>query len=104
MGDSALTKLKKLYGDAIAFFDEQGIERTNDSQRPWFLRFAHFWLLVGKSFVRNRCPVRASALAYSTLLALIPMLAVVLSISASVLKSRGEEPMPNFKSTRGIQS
>ena len=96
MGDGALTKIKKLYGEAIAFFDEQGIERTNDSQRPWFLRFAHFWLLVGISFVRNRCPVRASALAYSTLLALIPMLAVVLSISASVLKSRGEEPIRQF--------
>ena len=96
MGDGALTKLKKLYEEGLAFFHEKGIERTHDAQRPWFLRFAHFWLLVGKSFVRNRCPVRASALAYSTLLALIPMLAVVLSISASVLKSRGEEPIRQF--------
>ena len=23
-------------------------------------QFAHFWVLVGKSFVRNRCPVRAA--------------------------------------------
>ena len=35
-------------------------------------KFAHFWVLVWKSFTRNRCPVRASALAYVTVLALIP--------------------------------
>jgi membrane protein len=35
-------------------------------------------------------------LAYSTLLALIPMLAVVLSITTGVLKQRGEEPISRF--------
>jgi membrane protein len=53
-------------------------------------QFVHFWVLVWKSFVRNRCPVRASALSYSTLLALIPMLAVALSVTSSLLKSEGE--------------
>ncbi|MDB6108935.1 MAG: Ribonuclease, partial [Pedosphaera sp.] len=47
--------------------------------------------MVGKSFVRNRCPVRASALAYTTLLALIPMLAVALSVSTSILKNEGQD-------------
>ena len=46
-------------------------------------RFAHFWVLVAKSFVRNRCLVRASALSYTTLLALIPLLAVSASKRAS---------------------
>ena len=32
-------------------------------------RFAHFCALVIRSFVRNRCLVRASALSYTTLLA-----------------------------------
>ncbi len=54
-------------------------------------RFAHFWVLVGRSFVRNRCPVRAAALSYTTLLALIPLLAVAISVTSSLLKSQGEE-------------
>jgi membrane protein len=52
---------------------------------------AHFCVLVGKSFVRNRCPVRAAALSYTTLLALIPMLAVAISITSSLLKTQGEQ-------------
>jgi membrane protein len=54
-------------------------------------RFAHFWVLVGKSFERNRCPVRAAALSYTTLLALIPLLAVAISVTSSLLKSEGEQ-------------
>lgn len=54
-------------------------------------RFVHFWALVGKSFNRNRCPARAAALSYATLLALIPMLAVAISVTSSLLKSEGEE-------------
>ena len=54
-------------------------------------RFAHFWVLVGRSFARNRCPVRAAALSYTTLLALIPLLAVAISVTSSLLKNQGEE-------------
>jgi len=54
-------------------------------------KFAHFWALVGRSFVRNRCPVRASALSYSTLLAMIPLLAVALSVTTSLLKSEDQQ-------------
>ena len=54
-------------------------------------RFAHFWVLVGRSFVRNRCPVRAAALSYTTLLALIPLFAVAISVTSSLLKSQGED-------------
>ena len=54
-------------------------------------RFAHFWVLVGKSFIRNRCPTRAAALSYSSLLALIPMLVVAISITSSLLKTQGED-------------
>jgi membrane protein len=69
--------------DADESVSETGISRLE--------KFAHFWVLVGKSFVRNRCPVRASALSYSTLLALIPMLAVAMSVTSSLLKTQGEE-------------
>lgn len=68
---------------------------NGDQPKPWIVTFlmgrAHFWAWVFKSFLQNRCPVRASALAYTTLLALIPVLAIVLSVSASLLKDKGEE-------------
>ena len=54
-------------------------------------QFAHFCRHAGQSFVRNRCLVRASALSYSSLLALIPMLAVVISVTSGLLKSEGED-------------
>src|SRR5882757_8144884 len=57
---------------------------------------AHFCVLVAKSFVRNRCPVRAAALSYTTLLALIPMLAVAISVTSSLLKKEGENEIYSF--------
>lgn len=49
--------------------------------QPRLHKFTHFCVLLWRSFVRNRCPVRASALAYTTLLALVPLLAVGVSVS-----------------------
>ncbi len=69
--------------------DERGLRSEADLTR--LTRFVYFWILLGKSFVRNRCPIRASALSYTTLLAMIPMLAVVISITSSLLKDEGEE-------------
>ncbi|HEY2328265.1 MAG TPA: YhjD/YihY/BrkB family envelope integrity protein [Verrucomicrobiae bacterium] len=54
-------------------------------------RFVHFWVLVVRQFVRHRCLVRASALSYSTLIALIPLLAVALSVTSSLLKTQGQD-------------
>jgi membrane protein len=59
-------------------------------------KFAHFWVLVWTSFSRNRCPVRASALAYVTVLAIIPMLAVAMSIASGLLKQEGEDQIDQF--------
>src|SRR5450759_1296990 len=56
----------------------------------------HLCLLLGKSFVRKRCPVRASALSYTTLLALIPLLAVAISVTSSLLKDQGEDRIYDF--------
>ncbi|MBX3747450.1 MAG: YihY/virulence factor BrkB family protein [Verrucomicrobiae bacterium] len=64
--------------------EEQGEQQGN---APWWRQAVRFWVMVGQSFVGNRCPVRATALAYSSLLAFIPLLAVVIGISTSLLKN-----------------
>ena len=52
-----------------------------DSLSP-LQKFTHFWALVVRFFWKNRCQVRASALAYTTLMALVPLLAVSVSMLA----------------------
>ncbi|HEX9046642.1 MAG TPA: YhjD/YihY/BrkB family envelope integrity protein, partial [Verrucomicrobiae bacterium] len=59
-------------------------------------RFAHFWALVVRQFLRHRCLVRASALSYSTLLALIPLLAIALGITSSWLKDTDQAKLDQF--------
>jgi len=68
-----------------------GLHPGAESELSRLERFAHFWALAVRSFVRNRCPVRAAALSYTSLLALIPLLAVAIGITSSLLKSQGEE-------------
>lgn len=77
------------------FLDEKTLH-SPDAPFSRLQKFAHFWLLVGKSFVRNRCPIRASALAYTTLLAFIPVLFLVVSISSSILRQEGGERVEKF--------
>jgi membrane protein len=75
------------------FFEEEPGELAGTSRwRAWM----RFWVLVGKDFVRNRCPVRASALAYSSLLAFIPLFAVVIGIATGVLKGQEDRIRSNI--------
>lgn len=83
IGKAALAEVRE-------FLDERGIGRANRELSRLY-RFCHFWLRVAKSFSQNRCPVRASGLAYTTLLAAIPTLVVALSVSTGILKQGGEE-------------
>jgi len=88
------SRFHRIREGAQALLDERAL-RSQTELSNWH-KFAHFWVLVGRSFARNRCPVRASALAYATVLALIPMLAVVVSITSSLLKQQGEESIDRF--------
>lgn len=67
-----------------------------DSSFTRLEKFVHFWVRVAESFTRNRCAVRASALSFTTLLALIPMLAVAMSITSLFLKSEDKEQIETF--------
>src|SRR5207248_1489258 len=67
-------------------------------------RFLLFGARVYHGFVRNRCPVRAAALAYTSLLALVPLLAVVVSVSASLLKSQGEQSIQEWVKTAIVRA
>ncbi len=88
-----ISRFQRFKQEAQALWDE-GFRPDNEPSR--LHRFLHFWVLVGKSFVRNRCPLRASALSYTTLLALIPMLAVAMSVTTSLLKKEGKVQIENF--------
>src|ERR1700690_3250319 len=68
-----------------------GVHTGAESELNRLERFAHLCVLVWNSFVRNRCPVRVAALSYAPLLALIPLLAVAISVTSSLLKNEGEE-------------
>lgn len=87
------SKLRKLKQDALALWEERFHAEKEYSRLH---RFLHFWVLVGKSFNRNRCPLRASALSFTTLLALIPMLAVAISVTSALLKKEGEDEIYHF--------
>ncbi|HMJ89058.1 MAG TPA: YhjD/YihY/BrkB family envelope integrity protein [Candidatus Acidoferrum sp.] len=93
MASGSMSRWARIRAAADNFFHEKGIESEETFDRTRRHRIAHFWLLVCRSFVRNRCPVRASSLAYTTLLALVPLLAVGVSITTSMLQKQGEEPI-----------
>jgi membrane protein len=76
----------RLLAELRGILSGQPPQWAGDERRmPRMHRFVHFCVLLVRTFLRNRCPVRASALAYTTLLALVPMLAVAVSVSSLFL-------------------
>lgn len=94
MANKLAESWKKLRGEIEALFDERRLFGHGEREVTPLQQFLHFWLMVGRSFVSNRCPVRASALAYATLLALIPLLAVGIGVSTTFLKNARFESKP----------
>jgi membrane protein len=97
MSKNWITRLTRIVSERFGSENEDGFSLESGLNN--FERFVHFWVLVWRSFVRNRCPVRASALSYTTLLALIPMLALAMGVASYVLKSEGEERIRSFVET-----
>ncbi len=89
MTDPTAGKFQRFQAEMQTLIDEDAVAEQEPRLNPT-QRFAHFWILVGRNFLRNRCPVRASALAYTTLLALVPLLAVSISV-ATLFLPRDEE-------------
>ncbi len=90
MASKRFSRLFKILNGAVADADE--IFQLDGRLE----RFVHFWALVCRQFIRQRCLVRASALSYSTLLAMIPLLVVAFSVTSTLLKDTDVEKLNQF--------
>jgi membrane protein len=95
MAKQKQTALAGWHAKARQFLEESLAEGVDTRPVLHKLRTAiHFIALVVRGFINNRCPLRAAALCYTTLLALVPLLAVVFSISKSFLQSTSADLAP----------
>ena len=74
------SRLQQIQADVAATFRDGVHAHPDPESLSAFQKFTHFWALVLRFFGKNRCQVRASALAYTTLMALVPLLAVAISM------------------------
>ena len=84
MSESSVDKLKRLQAEVAEAWSSDTVHFEAGAKPRRLQRFLRFWALVAKGFWNNRCHVRAAALAYTTLLALVPLLAVSLSVASLV--------------------
>ena len=84
-------KFKKMVEKSPLFLDDKKLIQEKEMVSTKLGTCIHFCVMTGKSFMRNKCLVRASALAYTTILALIPLLAVMVIISTALLKQESDK-------------
>jgi len=77
-------RIRRSFQLAWRLFAEKGLEPLEESTLTWLDRALHFCVFVIREFIRNRCAFRATALAYTTLLALVPLLAITVSLATSL--------------------
>jgi membrane protein len=70
------------------FFTDELWPSSTPGKRASLKDWGQFLLVVGRGFNQNRCLVRAAALTYTTLLALVPLIVVILGISKAMLATR----------------
>ena len=73
------------------FFLEELWPSSRPGQRASLKDWGKFLAVVVRGFNQNRCPIRAAALSYNTLLALVPLLAVILGISKAMLATQEDK-------------
>ena len=96
MANSWIQKLRR-FQSLTGALSEGRVESLVQWRRGHFgQRLGWFAAIVWKGFVGNRCLTRAAALAYATVLALVPLLAIGLSVSTSVLKDDSAERIEDF--------
>ncbi|HTI68790.1 MAG TPA: YhjD/YihY/BrkB family envelope integrity protein [Candidatus Limnocylindria bacterium] len=96
MPQDPLATLKKIGADVASSVREDD-EVFDESKPPNRLqRISHFWSLVWRFFWANRCHVRASALAYTTLLAMVPLLAVSISVALAIFQGAGKDKLKGW--------
>lgn len=93
MGIPSFSRLRKLQAEAQEWLEERDELLRREQMMPKWQKFAYFCVRVYNGFLRNRCLVRAAALAYTTVLALVPLLAIAVSVSTALLKNEGDEPI-----------
>ncbi|MSR66411.1 MAG: YihY/virulence factor BrkB family protein [Pedosphaera sp.] len=73
------------------------VGNATDGQRvPRLMAWGRFHLATGRAFMRNRCLTRAAALAFTSLLALIPMLTLGTTLALHLLKRTGPMAVENL--------
>ncbi|MEN9576801.1 MAG: hypothetical protein RL514_4656 [Verrucomicrobiota bacterium] len=97
MADDVWSRLKRLFTGAQDTWNDSAEAGADESKLSALEAFVHFWVVTVKSFIRNRVPVRAAALAYSSLLALVPMLALIVSVAFGFLRDeQGQKHIETF--------
>lgn len=90
------SRLHQIHADVAATLRDGLPAHPDPESLSQLQKFTLFWALVVRFFWKNRCQVRASALAYTTLMALVPLLAVAVSMLAIFQIDNAEQAIDHW--------
>ena len=96
MAKRSLKRFQQFQRHGLAFLKGKGVLFESTAPLSASLRFIQFCGHVYHGFMDNRAPVRAAALAYTTVLAIVPIFAIAVSISTSLLRKERETTIPKL--------